>query len=268
MNKITKLEKQLVRWLPRGLSVEGKVLIVKTFGLSQIIYSLQMCEIEVREVKAIESVIFKFLWNKKWVGNQAPDRIKRSTLKMPYEEGGLKVPDISILDKALKTKQFIRAMKSNHYINLIQKYVLEKEGYLEYYKIEYAKICKIDVTASYQITTNILTDGFRVGEVWNGITNDWAKQNRVNIVESTDIIEFFRRKNIPLVLYRFRRLANEGIENLHELINEVMFPRDNQLQRCAQEIINFIPAEWVNLIYNEPEVNPNTVINIHPINGN
>ena len=66
--KINKLEKQLIRWLPRCLSVEGKITIVKTFGLSQIIYALQMCEIKAIDVKKIESIIFRFLWNKKWVG--------------------------------------------------------------------------------------------------------------------------------------------------------------------------------------------------------
>jgi hypothetical protein len=64
-DKITKLEQQIVRWLPRYLSVEGKLAIVKTFGLSQLIFALQMCNIEEDEVKKIESIIFRFLWNNK-----------------------------------------------------------------------------------------------------------------------------------------------------------------------------------------------------------
>ena len=34
-DKIMKLENQIKRWLWRGLSLEGKVIITKTFGLSQ-----------------------------------------------------------------------------------------------------------------------------------------------------------------------------------------------------------------------------------------
>ena len=42
-DKIMKLENQIKRWLWRGLSLEGKVRITKTFGLSQLIYFLQCC---------------------------------------------------------------------------------------------------------------------------------------------------------------------------------------------------------------------------------
>ena len=45
-DKINKLENQLKRWLCRGLSLEGKNLIVKTFGLSQLIFFMQSCEIK------------------------------------------------------------------------------------------------------------------------------------------------------------------------------------------------------------------------------
>ena len=230
LDKINKLEKQIIRWLPHFLSVEGKITIVKTFGLSQIIYSLQMCEIKPEHIKKIESIIFKFLWNKKWVGNQAPDRIKRDILKRPHEDGGLKVPDVKILDSALKTKQFIRAMNSKHQINLVQKYVLEIEGYFEYHKTEYAKICKLDpVTSCYQRTTNYITDQIRLNLDYDQEQVEEIQQNRVNIIASTDIIEFFRRKNIPLVIYRFRELANHGVQNFHELINESRFPSSDRL---------------------------------------
>ena len=64
-DKIVKLVRQLIMWLSRGLMFEGKVLIVKTFGISQILYSLQVCHFETEELKAIERIIFKFIWNKK-----------------------------------------------------------------------------------------------------------------------------------------------------------------------------------------------------------
>ncbi len=255
LQKISKLEKQIVRWLPRALSVEGKLVIVKTFGLSQLIYSLQMCEIKKEDVKRIEGIIFRFLWNKRWVGNPAPDRIKRNLLKLPYDKGGLKAPDIEVLERALKTKQFIRAMNSSHQINFVQKYVLEKDGYFEYYKIEYAKICTLDcVTATYQITTNFLTDSIRAGEGLEGINEEEGSQTRVNIIASTDVIEFFRRNNIPLVIHRFRTLANQGIENVHELINESRFPRDDRLAQCAREILSFFPASWIELVKASREI--------------
>jgi len=102
LDKIRKMERQLIIWLQRGLSMEGKSLIVKTFGLSQLIYSLQMCKINESKLLDIERMIFKFLWNNKWVGNVAPDRIKRAVLKLKYERGGLQVPDVKTMNVALK----------------------------------------------------------------------------------------------------------------------------------------------------------------------
>ena len=97
----------LISWLHRGLSIPGKIVIVNTFGLSQLIYTMQMCNYKALELKRIENMIFKFLWNKKWYGNGAPDRIKREVLKRDYKGGGLKVPDVAIVNEALKLRQFL-----------------------------------------------------------------------------------------------------------------------------------------------------------------
>ncbi len=59
---------------------------------------MQMCGINDRELLDIEQMIFNFLWNKKWVGSLAPDRIKRVILKQSYSDGGLQVPDVKFLD--------------------------------------------------------------------------------------------------------------------------------------------------------------------------
>ena len=75
-DKITNLETQFKRWLWRGLSLEGKIMIVKTFGISQLIYFLQFCEITKQDLIRVERTIFKFIWNKKWEG-KCPDKIKR-----------------------------------------------------------------------------------------------------------------------------------------------------------------------------------------------
>ena len=45
LEKVERFESQLKRWMCRNLTLEGKILIVKTFGLSQIIYNLQCYQI-------------------------------------------------------------------------------------------------------------------------------------------------------------------------------------------------------------------------------
>ncbi len=59
----------------KKLTMEGKVLIVKTFGLSQIIYNMQSYGFNDAELITIERIIFKFLWSTKDNQNGI-DRIK------------------------------------------------------------------------------------------------------------------------------------------------------------------------------------------------
>ena len=49
-------------WKPRNLTFEGKVIIVKTFGLSQLIYTMQVCNIKEGCIKKIEQLIHGFIW--------------------------------------------------------------------------------------------------------------------------------------------------------------------------------------------------------------
>ena len=250
-DKILKLEKQIVRWLPRGLSMEGKLLIVKTFGLSQLIYSLQMCKITDEDLKLIEGIIFKFLWNRKWVGNQAPDRIKRDYLKLPFSGGGLNAPDMKDLNSALKTKQFIRANASNHPIRFLQLYLMEKIGYYEYFKLEYAKLSQDDdIISNFQSTTNRLVDKIRVLNIVDEHSDKQIVQNRANVIASTDILEYLHRKKMPIVIYRFTMLANLGIETFSELLNEYNFPRSDNIKECARDVLQFFPTRWQEIVLN------------------
>ncbi len=104
LEKINKLKKKLSAWQYRGDESRGKILVTKTFGVSQLIYSMQACNFDEIDIKKTEAFVFKFLWNKKLSGNRAPEQIKRSMLKNDYELGGLKVTDLRSLNNALKLK--------------------------------------------------------------------------------------------------------------------------------------------------------------------
>jgi hypothetical protein len=119
-DKIKKLKKQLDRWKPRNLSILGKILIVKTFGLSQLIYSLQCCEIENSELKEIEQIILAYIWKKKEGNSRFTERIKRENIYKTRLAGGFAALNPYSLDKALKIRTVLRATTANHPIKLIQ----------------------------------------------------------------------------------------------------------------------------------------------------
>ena len=91
----------------RNLIYEGKSLIIKTFGLSQLIYGMQVIEIKDTCIQKIEQTMFGYIW----LGSRSDKergigRIKRAVLKNKYSEGGLNVTDVECLNKSIKLRQF------------------------------------------------------------------------------------------------------------------------------------------------------------------
>jgi hypothetical protein len=106
--RINEMESQLKKWVCRNLTLNGRNIIAKTFGMSQLIYSFQCCEIRDRELRDIERLYFRFLWSKSW-DTTAPDRIKRSILKNEKNKGGLNCMDVKSLYQALAIKNILKA---------------------------------------------------------------------------------------------------------------------------------------------------------------
>jgi hypothetical protein len=77
----------------------------------------------------------------------------------------------------------------------------------------------------------------------------------VNVVASTDILEYLERKNLRLVVYRFAELADLGILNFMHLTNEYIFPRSDHHRNVAAEIIGFLPRGWLHSVMTSREVN-------------
>jgi len=131
IQKIFKLERQLDIWRSRQLTLEGKILIVKTFGLSQLIYSLQSVIIKKVDKLKIEDLIFRFIWNIKKSNKISSGKINRPTLKSSIDQGGLNAPDIEIIDKAIKYKNFLRHTQSRitHPVGIIYRNILKKVNF-------------------------------------------------------------------------------------------------------------------------------------------
>lgn len=115
ISKIKKLENSINSWNKRNLTIEGRILVLKTFGISQTLYTMQNTTYGEEHLKNIEKIIFKFIWKGK-------DRIKRSIMVKDYHLGGLKAPNIHKIDQCCKLKQVIRSARSNHPIRNIQEY--------------------------------------------------------------------------------------------------------------------------------------------------
>jgi len=83
----SKMNKHFTEWSKQHLSILGKIQIIKTFGLSQYLYSLAIIDFLPDHWKEIKKAIAKFIWNKHYVGNRAPNRISNAICNKPIEYG-------------------------------------------------------------------------------------------------------------------------------------------------------------------------------------
>jgi len=79
----------------RGLSIHGKVNIIKAILLPKLIYPSSVISTLSEVIKEFINLLVHFLWNGK-------DKVIRSSTYVPYEQGGLKVIDYETMIKALR----------------------------------------------------------------------------------------------------------------------------------------------------------------------
>jgi hypothetical protein len=252
LNKIKKLKSQLKMWSHFHLTLEGKNLIVKTFGLSQLIYNLQSYGIRTPELTDIERTIFDFLWSK-GDGRKGVDRIKRSIMKNEYSEGGINVTDIECLNRSLKLKQFIRAAQTNHPIAYIQQ-ILSTDKINHYtVRFEYRKVTESEAicTAAHD-TLNRITDYNRMNYQYEQLSSE-SKSDLLNEVSSINLVTYLSRKNKVFLLCIIKPLTSIGINSLGELVQAYEVERDTNLSRTMKIIINSIPKNLVEIVNNYDE---------------
>jgi len=83
-DKIKKLGCIINLWKQRDLSPIGKVTIMKSYGLSQLLYTSSMISMPESIQKRVNALVFSYIWN-------GPDKIKRSVATADYDCGGLKM---------------------------------------------------------------------------------------------------------------------------------------------------------------------------------
>ena len=79
--KIPVIKNIFNQWKQRNLTIYGKLLLIKSFALSQIVYATSVLPIPNNILLEIENMIYEFLWN----GKQ--HKVKKSVIIQEYQEG-------------------------------------------------------------------------------------------------------------------------------------------------------------------------------------
>ena len=80
--QLLKCEKLTSNWKKRNLTVIGKIMIVKSLILPNITYIASNSIISKDNLQEFKTLIYKYIWDDK------PDKVKRSTLSKHYSKGG------------------------------------------------------------------------------------------------------------------------------------------------------------------------------------
>ena len=84
LTSVPKLEKTLLTWEKRKLQLYGRINIVKTLGLSKLIFNASVLHILDHFMEEINKIIFNSIWDDK------PSKIKRTTIIAEKKKADLK----------------------------------------------------------------------------------------------------------------------------------------------------------------------------------
>ena len=102
-SKLEKIENIFKLWSYRSLSLVGKILVINTLAIAQMIYCLQCLP---SPTKAILDKYDKLVRSYLWSGKKSKVSLKR--LQATYKRGGLKLVNFKIKDHSIKFATFVR----------------------------------------------------------------------------------------------------------------------------------------------------------------
>ena len=94
-DKLKDIRLQTRLWRCRGLSLFGKVTVIKSFLLSKMIYVFSVLPTPQDFIKQLNTIIYNFLWN-------GPDKIARAATINDIKFGGLRLIDLETSIKSLR----------------------------------------------------------------------------------------------------------------------------------------------------------------------
>jgi hypothetical protein len=118
-DKLENIEKLANTWSLRRMTLKGKVTIINTLFISQMLYLTTVLNLPEWAIKRYNEIMMKFLWDNK------PAKVKYTTLISPISEGGLGLQDLRT--KALASKlKWLKALIDQDVDHPWKHYIISK----------------------------------------------------------------------------------------------------------------------------------------------
>jgi DNA-binding transcriptional regulator YhcF (GntR family) len=206
---IEKIDNSIKFWQSKGLSLQGRITIVKTQIVSKLVYVLNVLPSPHKgKIKEIQDKLYKFIWDNK------QDKIKRETLIGDYADGGLKMPDITSQNTSLKTMWIKR--------------VAEKEGNWSLYIRDKLPLNDIEYFMDSSINYGDIPTKPHKDNIWNEAILNWCILNGDHTNKKEWNLEDIYQENlwwnsnikINNKVIEYKKWAEKGIKRIHHLLTE------------------------------------------------
>ena len=201
--KILKIKKLLNVWRQRGLTLIGKIQIIKSLIIPIVMFTCANINTPPHFLQDINQIVYNFLWNGK-------DKVKRNVLIQNQENGGMKMIDISSMINAQYAQWVKRYFINNHHTwKLTCDHILKDYGGGIIFK------CNFDIK-------NIKPCS--VSPFYLQVINAWHKiyNSKINNSVSFEKQMIWNNQNIKLggkSVY-FSSLSHKGINLIEDLLDE------------------------------------------------
>jgi hypothetical protein len=247
LRKIEKLRIVLCKWYHRNMSIFGKIAIVKSIALSQLIYLASILPKPPKYlIDSINKHIYEFIWNKK------PDKIKRVILSNNSSNLGANLTNFEAMCDSLKIAWVKRLLDDTN------------TGYWKH--LMYQKLPNIDINILFKCNLfhkhvkNLHIDNNFVKEMLEA----WCKYNFKNTeeVENTSVGReiIWYNSNILINKEPFcnKKLLTKGLMYIQDLFDAEGLPLTVDTLKTKYEcninilhvysILSAIPKPWKNIL--------------------
>ena len=227
--KLDKIKELSIKLQRRNVSLWGRVLLCKTFLLSQIAYNIQALSMPHKYIVELESICFKFIWHKQNSKKKVIEKIKRQVMCLEKEKGGAGMIKGGTQQKLFLIKWILKVGEQN--FNSVFSYTKIPDLYFAWYGgIEY--FLTFSGTLSQIPIPELLT------RFWKDSIKSWLtlKHNIDIIREKRDFSKFrdnfgiLPRNEIPIFLNNKicisndilfnRRWINCDLKYLHQMLDD------------------------------------------------
>jgi hypothetical protein len=248
-------------WLQRNLSLRGKVVVINSLLLSQLVYPSTILDIPEKAVTEAEEILSNFLWNG---GNP---KVRKDVICQEIEKGGIKMPNIRDKIAAWRTI-WIKSLSKMKYSTGVWKEILC--DYLPPYVNFDILLC-----GKVERDNEVI---MRLPTFYKSILLHWSDWKSCNACENySDIINepvwYNKFITIERKSFFWREWYQKGVKQIGDLLkdgNRFMTNEDlretyniNTTFLQALQVKQAIPALWRNKIYNS-----NFVVNMTDISKN